>query len=175
MAEKLDRFTSDIAAIDEKKTIKIVLYNVNVPLRLWQDEHSLNRVRDIIVRDLGGETQTYFQISVTYTLFNGRTGESKAGIFHPHSEVTGHRLFEPDSFTDFVLAHAQHRRISEKLMSAPITQGPAWVLQEINSIVISFQCRISIQHPFFVRYRQLLQRPGVNFIKHFFFVTDDEA
>jgi hypothetical protein len=42
--DALDRFKVDIAALEDGPAARIVLYNVNLPHRLWQDEASLIRI-----------------------------------------------------------------------------------------------------------------------------------
>ena len=42
--DALDHFKVDIAALEDGPAARIVLYNVNLPRRLWQDEASIIRI-----------------------------------------------------------------------------------------------------------------------------------
>jgi len=164
--DALDRFKVDVAAIEDGPAARIVLYNVNLPRRLWQDEASLIRIRDRVVRDFNNDAGIYFQLSATYTLVNRENGEVRtwSGSFNPRnrviSELTSHASFEPDSFVPFVLAHSSPDWVFDKLTAAGgglLTDGKpsVWVVDEIKSIVISFQCRLGVTHSLFSRYPPL--------------------
>jgi hypothetical protein len=160
----LDRFKVDVVSLEDGPAARIVLYNVNLPRRLWQDEPSLIRVRNLITRDFRNVPGIYFQLSATYTLVNRENGEIRtwSGSFNPRnrviSELTSHSLFEPESFVPFVLAHSLPDWVFDKLTvgggGGQLTAGKTsvWVLDEIKSIVISFQARLGVSHSLFSRY-----------------------
>jgi hypothetical protein len=163
--DPLDQFKVDIASLEDGHAARIILYNVNLPRRLWQDESSLNRIRDLAVRDFRNVAGIYYQLSATYTLVNRETGEIRtwSGSFNPRnrviSELTSHLSFEPDSFVPFVLGHSSPEWVFDKLNVAAgqLTAGETsvWVLDDIKSIVISFQARLGVTHSFFSRYSAL--------------------
>jgi hypothetical protein len=160
--DALSQFKIDIASLEDGPVARLVLYNVNLPRRLWQDEQSLVRIRDIVTRDFGEVAGVYFQLSATYTLANRETGEIRiwSGSFNPRnrdiSELTSHSTFEPDTFVEFVLAHSSPEWVHDKL-NAGVTAGKTsvWVLDEVKSIVISFQGRLGNRHSLFSRYPSL--------------------
>ncbi len=47
-SDVLDQFKVDILSLEDGPAARIVLYNVNLPSRLWQDESSLIRIRDLV-------------------------------------------------------------------------------------------------------------------------------
>jgi hypothetical protein len=160
--DALNQFKIDIASLEDGPAARLVLYNVNVPRRLWQDETSLIRVRDIAVRDFHDVSRVYFQLSATYTLVNRVTGEIRtwSGSFNPRNrvicELTSHLSFEPDSFVPFFLAHSSPEWVFDKLNAgATAGQTSVWVLDDIKSIVVSFQGRLGVSHSFFSRYPPL--------------------
>jgi hypothetical protein len=53
-------FKVDGLALEEGSSFPIVLYNINLPVRLCQDESSLIRVRDIVAADFLNATNIYF-------------------------------------------------------------------------------------------------------------------
>jgi hypothetical protein len=53
-------FKVDGLALEEGSSFPIVLYNINLPVRLCQDESSLIRVRDIVAADFLNATNFYF-------------------------------------------------------------------------------------------------------------------
>jgi hypothetical protein len=103
----LNQFKFDIASLKDGPAARLVLYNVNIPRRLWQDEPSIIRVRDIVARDFGNVSGIYFQLSATYTLVNRETGEIRtwSGSFNPRnrdiSKLTSHLSYEPHTFVQF--------------------------------------------------------------------------
>jgi len=105
--DALDQFKADVLSLEDGAAARIVLYNVNLPRRLWQDEASLIRIRNLVTRDFRNVDGIYFQLSATYTLVNRETGEIRtwSGSFNPRnrvaSELTSHAPFEPDSFVPF--------------------------------------------------------------------------
>jgi len=58
----LDQFKVDILSLEDGPAARIVLYNVNLPRRLWQDESSLIRIRDLVTRDFHNVSGIYFQM-----------------------------------------------------------------------------------------------------------------
>jgi len=162
--DALDQFKADVLSLEDGAAARIVLYNVNLPRRLWQDEASLIRIRNLVTRDFRNVDGIYFQLSATYTLVNRETGEiwTWSGSFNPRnrvaSELTSHAPFEPDSFVPFVLAHSLPDWVFDKLTvgggTGQLTAGKpsVWVLDEIKSIVISFQARLGVSHSLFSRY-----------------------
>jgi hypothetical protein len=161
----LNQFKVDIASLADGPAARLVLYNVNIPRRLWQDEPSMVRVRDIVVRDFGNVSGVYFQLSATYTLVNRETGEIRtwSGSFNPRNrdicELTSHLSFEPDTFVQFVLAHSLPEWVFDKLNAGAgqLTAGrtSVWVLDDVKSIIASFQGRLGISHSLFSRYPPL--------------------
>jgi hypothetical protein len=161
----LNQFKVDIASLADGPAARLVLYNVNIPRRLWQDEPSMVRVRDIVVRDFGNVSGVYFQLSATYTLVNRETGEIRtwSGSFNPRNrdicELTSHLSFEPDTFVQFVLAHSSPEWVFDKLNAGAgqLTAGrtSVWVLDDVKSIIASFQGRLGISHSLFSRYPPL--------------------
>jgi hypothetical protein len=161
----LDQFKVDILSLEDGPAARIVLYNVNLPRRLWQDESSLIRIRDLVTRDFHNVSGIYFQMSATYTLVNRENGEIRtwSGSFNPRnrviSELTSHSSFQSDSFVPFVLAHSSPDWVFDKLTTGggQLTAGKTsvWVLDEVKSIVISFQARVGVSHSFFSRYPSL--------------------
>jgi hypothetical protein len=73
--------------------------------------------------------------------------------------LTSHSSFQPDSFVPFVLAHSLPDWVFDKLTTGggQLTAGKTsvWVLDEVKSIVISFQARLGVSHSFFTRYPSL--------------------
>ncbi len=66
----LDQFKVDVASVEDTNNTRIFLYNVNFPLRLWQDESAVIRIQDTVARDCKNSSGIYFQVSATYTLVN---------------------------------------------------------------------------------------------------------
>jgi len=98
----LDQFKVVILSLEDGPAARIVLYNVNLPRRLWQDESSLIRIRDLVTRDFHNVSGIYFQMSATYTLVNRENGEIRtwSGSFNPRnrviSELTSHSSFQSE-------------------------------------------------------------------------------
>ncbi len=163
--QALDQFKVDILSLEDGPAARIVLYNVNLPRRLWQDESPLIRIRNLVTRDFHNVSGIYFQMSATYTLVNRENGEIRtwSGSFNPRnrvvSELTSHSPFQSDSFVPFVLAHSSPDWVFDKLTTGggQLTAGKTsvWVLDEVKSIVISFQARLGVSHSFFSRYPSL--------------------
>jgi hypothetical protein len=99
--DAVDRFKVDVAALEDGPAAWIVLYNINLTRQLWQNEASLIRIRDRVVRDFNNDTGIYFQLSGTYTLVNCEKGEvhTWSGSFIPRNRVVSklisYAAFEP--------------------------------------------------------------------------------
>jgi len=111
------------------------------------------------MRDFQNVSGIYFQMSAMYTLVNRENGEihTWSGSFNPQnrviSELTSHSSFQSDSFVPFVLAHSSPDWVFNKLTTGggQLTAGKTsvWVLDEVKSIVLSFQARVLVSHSFF--------------------------
>jgi hypothetical protein len=82
-----DQIKVDVASVEDTHNTKIILYNVNFPLRLWQDETAVIRIQDTVARDFNNSSGIYFQLSATYTLVNRFSGEVRtwSGSFNPQN------------------------------------------------------------------------------------------
>ncbi len=131
-------------------------------MQLCQDESSLIRVRDIVAADFLNATNIYFQLLATYSLVQVETGETRnwTGSFSPRnrvgSELTSHLPFEPESFVPFVLARTVPNEVHSKLSFGP-RRVSVWRLDQVKSIIISFQTKLNVTDDFFRR-RPLVER-----------------
>jgi len=164
----LDQFKVDVASVEDTNNTRIFLYNVNFPLRLWQDESAVIRIWDTVARDFNNSSGIYFQLSATYTQVNWKSGEARtwSGSFNPRNRTAGaltsHQLFEPDSFVPFVQAHSWPEWVHERLTAGRLLGAgkiSQWTLDVVKSIIISFQSCLKTRHSLFIRYPNLL-RPG---------------
>jgi hypothetical protein len=143
------------------KTERLVSYNVNVPVHLISNENVYNVIRDTIVRDFDNNSGIYFQLSAIYTLVNRDTGNLRTwtGSFNPRnpqpSQLSTHRRFEPDTFIDFARANSSIEAVLQKLTANYATDGKTWSLQDLKSIIFSFQCKLRASHWLFQHRPQL--------------------
>ena len=56
----LDQIKVDILSLEDGPAARIVLYNVNLPCRLWQDKSSLIWIRNLVTRDFQNVSGIYF-------------------------------------------------------------------------------------------------------------------
>jgi hypothetical protein len=149
----------------ETKSVRLVLYNVNVPVHLISNENVYNVIRDTIVRDFNNNSGIYFQLSAVYTLVHRDTGDlrTSTGSFNPRnrqpSRLMKHRHFEPDTFIDFARANSSIEVVLQKLTANYAADGQTWSLQDLKSIIFSFQCKLRASHRLF-QHRPQLQHVG---------------
>ncbi len=59
-SDDLDQFKVDILSLEDGPASRIVLYNVNLPCRLWQDKSSLIWIRNLVTRNFQNVSGIYF-------------------------------------------------------------------------------------------------------------------
>jgi hypothetical protein len=153
----------------QQKNERLVLYNINLPVNLISNENVFNVIRDTIVHDFNNNPSVYFQLSAVYTLVNHKTGDIRtwSGSFNPRnrqpSQLSTHRRFEADTFIEFAQQHSSVERTTQILTANYIGAGKNsdWTLQDLKSIVFSFQCKLPASHRLFHQ-RPRLQHVGNN-------------
>ena len=172
-----DNFKLDAAAIYDPRAPqqRVVVCNFNVPLQRLQDLATFEFVRETLETDFPANAQgvavgSYFQLSAVYVLVNTVTNEERlwCGSFNPRarelSQLTTFRPFEPATFSQYVLTHANPERIYNKLLNVVNGDTSVWKFDRLISVVISFQTTLHLSHSFFVRHPHFTQhgRTGPN-------------
>ena len=145
----------------ESRSERLVLYNVNVPVNLIPNENVFSVIRDTIVRDFDNDSGIYFQLSAVYTLVHRDTGDlrTRTGSFNSRncqpSQLSTHQRFEADTFIDFARANSSVEVALQKLTANYAADGQTWSLQDLKSIIFSFQCRLRPNHCLFLLRPQL--------------------
>ena len=145
----------------KNKSERLVLYNVNVPVNLIPNENVFSVIRDTIVCDFDNDSSIYFQLSAVYTLVHRDTGNlrTRTGSFNSRncqpSQLSTHQRFEADTFIDFARANSSVEVALQKLTANYAADGQTWSLQDLKSIIFSFQCRLHPTHRLFTIRPQL--------------------
>ena len=153
----------------ENSSERLVSYNINLPVNLLTKENVFTVIRDTIVHDFNHNSDVYFQISAVYTLVNRETGDIRtwSGSFNPRnrqpSQLTTHQRFQADTFIEFAQQHSSLERAKETLTANYTAAGKdsVWTLQDLKSIIFSFQCKLPASHFLFLK-RPRLQHVGNN-------------
>jgi hypothetical protein len=69
--------------------------------------------------------------------------------------LSTHQCFEADTFIDFARANSSVEVALQKLTANYAADGQTWSLQDLKSIIFSFQCRLHPTHRLFTIRPQL--------------------
>jgi hypothetical protein len=107
------------------------------------------------------DSSIYFQLSAVYTLVHRDTGNlrTRTGSFNSRncqpSQLSTHQRFEADTFIDFARANSSVEVALQKLTANYAADGQTWSLQDLKSIIFSFQCKLRASHWLFQHRPQL--------------------
>jgi len=135
----------------DNRRSRIVLYNINIPVRYVQSQNEyhdvLVRVSELIQNDFLNQN-IQFQITAAYWLKHNQTGELKkwCGSFsaqnnHP-TRLTDFEQFNPASFIPFVIANS--RNAAAKLRWN--RQDTHFEFHQLISLILNFQTLVGLNH-----------------------------
>ena len=133
---------------DAKRNQFIIIYNINVPIEVFENEQDsrrvLERVKNLLVQDFG-QTLVVYQITASYVLVHNLTGATRVwtGSFSARSnvpaQVSGWEDFDPEDFVDQSVESITH--VEARLHRHPSVSSN-WRLQAMISIIFNCQSKV---------------------------------
>jgi len=136
----------------------LVLYNVNLPELLVDNEadreRALEIVKNLVQTDFEGNRVDY-QITASYMLKNAVTGQTKLwrGSFftseNSPAEITQFKQFNPSTFVQTALGETSGENVRERLRW--FGNNSVWAFESLESAIVNIQTVLPSSHPVFRR------------------------